>query len=390
MIIGGCETRTVPKGEIIKINPYEAKEFVNLSEIADSIKLIRLKTEGDDVIGRAIIIVIKKKYIYVQDSLQDIVFVFNKEGKYVSKLNKRGQGPGEYAVMGPLFVDDNEEYIELMDFRRKMVLKYSNISFEFIESTPFPNLNFETCKKHDNYYYCATKQYDNFINDIKTIAGLIIVDDKNNLKTFFNRDVETDNQYYAIHIESFTINNKNELFMSLMFDNTFYKLKEGEVYPIISVDFGKYGMNNSMVGSLSTQKQVQYIKDMRDLAAFPSLDINNSDIMSFAYFFKQEESKVFFWKDDYRLYLKFKESNKVFHVKHIKNDLSSFPDRIYLNATFFGGCAHEVWHEDYLIDIVVPSFYFEEPTDKAFVDGIGEITMDDDPIIVMMKLKKSQ
>jgi hypothetical protein len=68
VIFCGCETGTTHKGEVISVNPHEAEEFVNLSEIANSIKIIRLQTEGDDVIGRVSKIIIKKNtYTYKID-----------------------------------------------------------------------------------------------------------------------------------------------------------------------------------------------------------------------------------------------------------------------------------------------------------------------------------
>ena len=304
-------------------------------------------------------------------------------------MNKRGRGPGEYIFMGPLFIDDNEEFVEFIDFSLNKVLKYSNISFEFIEAEPFPNLNFNSSRRKDGFYYIATQQIDNMINEQNTNAGLLVVDDKGNVKTLFDKNIETRNSYYSINGESFTENDNGMLFFSLMFDNTFYSLEAGEAYPVFTVDFGKYGINNAAIGLLSTEKQMNYIRDINNRAFFPVLDINNSNVMSFSYLFKQDktERRGLIGRDDYRLYLNFKANDKVFHVKQIKNDLSNFPDRIFISSSYFS-CAHEAWYEDYLVDIVIPDLYFESPTDKIFVENIGEVSALDNPIIVLIKLKK--
>ena len=388
LLLGGCETRTVSNENTLVINPIDAKDFINLSEIADSIKYIKLQTENDDVIGRARVILIKKKFIYVQDMSQKVVFVFDKEGKFVSKLNKRGNGPGEYLFMGPIMVDDNEESLEFIDFSLRKVIKYSNISFELLETIPFPDLNFNSSRKHEGFYYLATQQLDNFVGGVSTNAGLIVVDDKSNVKTLFEKKIQTGNSYYSINDESFTRNDTGELFLSLMFDNTFYNLKAGEAHPVFTVDFGKYGMENNSIGSLSTKEQMEYIENMNKIAAFPVLDINNSDIMSISYLFPQGGEKKLIAKEDYRLYLKFKKNDKVYHTKRIKNDLTNFPDNIYISSSYFSGCSHEAWYEDYLVDVVVPDRYFSKLTDSLVVDGIGEITAMDNPVILLMKLKK--
>jgi hypothetical protein len=383
----GNKTAVNNSSEVINVNPYEATDYVNLSEIVDSVKCIKLQTDSGDVMGIIREIIIKKKYIYAIDALQEVIFVFNKEGKFVSKLDKKGEGPDEYGWMGYVFIDDDEEYIEVIDLIGKgnfVKLKYANISFELDEVSPFPEVYANTCKRINGIYYYSTQQLDNIINGKKTNAGLVIANDTTIEKTLFDKDIETKGNSYSPNVESFTTNNKDEFFLSLMYDNTFYQLEDGEATPVLTIDFGKYGMNNS-IGLQSLEKQMEYIKNMQNRASFPVLNINNDAIMSFSYWFKQDENLN--WREDFRQYIKIKKSNKVYHVKQIKNDITDFPNRVYITTHLFS--AHESWYEDYLVDVVVPSFYFsDDDPEKIFVDGLGEITADDDLIVVMMKLKK--
>lgn len=46
--------------------------------------------------GRLKEILIRDKFIYAIDLSQMAIFVFDKKGNYISKLDKRGNGPGEY------------------------------------------------------------------------------------------------------------------------------------------------------------------------------------------------------------------------------------------------------------------------------------------------------
>jgi hypothetical protein len=382
------QTTETASSEVININPYESEDSVNLSEIADSIRCIRLQTDSNNIMGKVREIIIMKKYIYAIDVSQQSIFVFDKTGKYVSKLNKRGDGPDEYVFMGPVFIDANEKFIELIDLKgnKSSKLKYSNISFELVGKTPFPNVSCNSCKRMDGYYYFATQQLENIIDERKTNAGLLISDGNKIKKTFFDKDIKTNNSSFSPNIESFTINNSNELFMSLMYDNTFYKIGVKETLPILTVDFGKYGMDNS-IGLKPMEEQMKYVKNMSDLASFPVLNAYNSDMMAFSYYFKKEENRMF-REEDFRQYLKFKNNDKIYHVKTIKNDITSFPSHVYISSYFFN-CAHEVWYENYLIDIIIPNYYFSKSnTDKIFVDGVGEITAYDNPIVIMMKLKK--
>jgi hypothetical protein len=395
IVVCGCGERTTNKGnmgeEVIRLNPHDAAEYVNLSEIADSIICIKLQPAPDDIMGRVYSIFIRKKYIYAMDTQQQALFVFDKTGKFVSKLDKRGDGSDEYRYIKHVFIDDSEEHIELIDESKRRKLKYTNISFELVESVPFCDIRYCKCRMNNGFHYFATLQIDNVIDDKNTNAGLLVIDDKNNLKTMFDKDIEETGFYFYPIGECFAQNEQNELFFSNMYDNTFYRLEAGEASPVYTVDFGKYGINNEHVGALSMKKQFEYLGDMKGLAYMPVLNINNSGIMSFSYFFKQQETPREQWiispEKDIRQYIRIKD--KVYHVNKIRNDLTSFPDRLHICSNLYGLHCHEVWYEDYLVDVIATHNYFaDSDVERIFVEGLGEVTSDEEIIIVLMKLKK--
>jgi hypothetical protein len=331
------------------------------------------------------------------DNSQQMIFVFDKTGKFVSKLDKRGEGPNEYTYIEAVFIDDSEEYIEVIDASKKHKLKYTNISFELIETVPVFHIRYCKYRKSYGFYYFATLQLDNVIDDKITNAGLLVIDDKNiddknNLKILFDKNIETNRFYFYPIGECFAQNAQNELFFSNMYDNTFYRLDAGDAYSVYTVDFGKYGIDNKHVGALSTREQMDYLCDMKGLAYLPVLNLNNSNIMSFSYYFKQKEVNRGEWfisqEKDIRQYIKIKDT--VFHTNKIKNDLTSFPDRLYICSYLHGLYRHEVWYEDYLVSITATNEYFaDSDVEKIFVEGLGEITSDEEAIIVvLMKLKK--
>lgn len=385
-----CEQKSINDShETLKINPHGADENINLSEIADSVICIKLKTDSNDILGRVRNIIIRKKYIYAVDASQKAVFVFDKRGDFVAKLDKRGQGADEYVFIGPVFVDENEEFIELIDYKggNSTKLKYSNISFELLEVIPFPDVNCNSCVRNNGFYYFLTQQHENVMDGKKTNAALVILDEKNNKKILFDKTIDTNHMNFSPTSESFTRNERNELFASFMYDNTFYRLDGNEAYPILSVGFGKYGMDNS-VGLKSIEEQLTYVQKTSDLASFPVLNLETPDMMSFSYYFKSSAQPRMYREEDFRQYIKLKKENKVYHCKKIKNDITGFPDHVYLSSYFFN-CVHEVFYEHYLVDIVIPEYYFRNSEEeKIIVDDIGEVTADDNPIIVMMKLKK--
>lgn len=387
----GCNIRnsqTSSEIEIINIHPMEADEFIPLSEIADSIKCIKLQIDSGDAMGRIREIIIKKKYIYAVDISQQVIFVFNKEGLLVTKLNKKGRGPGEYSRIGPVFIDDDESYIEIVNYTggKQSILRYKNLSFDYINTTlSYPDISANSVKRHKGLFYFAIQQIDNHINDKDTNGDLVICDSENNFKVLFDKKIITERHYFSMTNECFSINNKEELFFSPMYGNRFYQLKDWEAIPLFQIDFGTYNMSE-FVGLQSTREQMEYIRNMNHVASFPVLNIYDDRIFAFSYYFKESDTERWIKESDFRQYVKFKKSKKVYHAKMIKNDLSVFPDRLYISSYFFG-CVHQVLHEDYLVDIILPDLYFNNMDEKVYVEGLGEISADSDPIIVMAKLK---
>src|SRR5690554_3194966 len=93
---------------VLTIDPTQASESINLSSLVDSVHYIKLETSPESIMGRITQMIIKQKYIYVADVQQDMVFVFDKKGRFVSRLEKQGRGEGEYVGLGSILVDENE------------------------------------------------------------------------------------------------------------------------------------------------------------------------------------------------------------------------------------------------------------------------------------------
>ncbi len=382
MLFGCKENRRTGDVQRITINPLEAQEEINLSEFVDSVKYIKLQSDPDCLMGRILLIEIMHKYIYALDVGQKIVFVFGKNGKYISKLDKRGRGPDEYMYLHGVFIDDKEKIVEIFD-GEGFLLKYSNISFNLLGKYPMERVTANSFKKNNEYYYFATQQNKNVVNKETTNANILIVRNGKIVKTLFDKHIETNNISYSPFLESFTINDKKELYVSIMYDNTFYQLRKLEAIPILTVDFGKYAMDNS-IGLKPIKEQMLYLRKNTDHQAFfPVLNINNSNILAFNYLFNESNNHIYNYE-----YIQFKKVNKIIHTKRIKNDITGFPEYVTL-STSGGQICHEAWYEDYLVNIVQPGMQiFNIDVNKKEIKGLGEISPEDNPIIVLLKLKK--
>lgn len=81
----------------IKVPTVHGKELLEITEIADSMRLIPLSYEPEAIIGTINKIIIKHN-IYVLDRYKTKALkVFDFSGKYIVTVGKSGGGPEEYA-----------------------------------------------------------------------------------------------------------------------------------------------------------------------------------------------------------------------------------------------------------------------------------------------------
>src|SRR5690606_31163170 len=150
------------------------------------------------------------------------------------------------------------------------ILKYSNISFDFLDEKEIFNVHANSSKRIKDFYYFSAQQLHNYINGESTNGDIIVVN-KDKTKILFDKKIDTHGNNYAFYTEAFMENDKNEIYASLMFNQTFYKLNGFDAIPFLTVDFGKYAIDNA-IGLKSTAEQLEYLREVKG-AYFPVLNI---------------------------------------------------------------------------------------------------------------------
>ncbi|MCH7400777.1 hypothetical protein ACFOUP_12415 [Belliella kenyensis] len=85
-------------------------------------------------------------------------------------------------------------------------------------------------------------------------------------------------------------------------------------------------------------------------------------------------------------YLHLKASNKVIHTSRIENDVTGFPKNVYI-CSFSYSIKHSPTYGDYLVHVVLPEFGIKKSGQNE-IDGIGVVNKEDNPVIMLMKLKE--
>lgn len=235
-----------------------------------------------------------------------------------------------------------------------------------------------------NYIYTVDRvlKMDNEINDEFTNADLVVVD-MQSMKPglFFEKRIQTEGSYYTANSESFSTNDKGELFFSRMFDNRFYHLSEGGVSSFLTVDFGEKGVDPSW-GLKSTREQMDFLysnEEGRGLASFPVLNFSNEKLLAITYNYKDRGGHTHVHQ-----FLKFNSNATVFHTRNLINDLTAFPETLYI-CSYSNGISHPVYFNGDLVEVVSPAYAMKEM--QVDVPGLGTVGREDNPVLVFIKPK---
>jgi hypothetical protein len=93
---------------------FEKPVQVSVFDYFKSVELIPLETINNSLIGRLRKMFYYQGHYYVLDGQQNIVIVFDRDGKFIFKIDKRGQGPGEYPFLNDIHINPATGHLELL------------------------------------------------------------------------------------------------------------------------------------------------------------------------------------------------------------------------------------------------------------------------------------
>ena len=110
--------------QVISISPNKDNAFIDISPYLDTLKYVKLELTDESMIGLIDRIIIFEDRIYIHDSKTLSLFIFDMEGRYLFKIAKFGQGPGEYAQLDFFDIDRESRHIVLSDLTNYWVMRY--------------------------------------------------------------------------------------------------------------------------------------------------------------------------------------------------------------------------------------------------------------------------
>ena len=106
-----------------------------LSEIADSIEIIPLEqTDESDIRLVWRLVTYKDRYYFFNGIQNPNVLVFDRQGNFIYRLDKKGQGPGEYTELDDIGIDKTRE--ELLVLTGSQGIYRYDLDGRFIDRNP--------------------------------------------------------------------------------------------------------------------------------------------------------------------------------------------------------------------------------------------------------------
>lgn len=212
---------------------FDNYKKVNLSEIADSIEYVTIETSPQCLIRYARDIKLTSNFIFISDF--EGLYKFNRKGKFICQIGRKGNGPGEYINVRTFTIDETKELVFVADNGKKQI-EIFNFNGDFIKSVKY-DLDLQNIAIYDN----STFAYSVVCSGAEVNEhNLILIDYstgevKNKYKDYYN--------IKGWHFFDFTTltKYKEELYFNDTFCDTMFVINEEmEEMPFCVFNIGKY------------------------------------------------------------------------------------------------------------------------------------------------------
>jgi hypothetical protein len=231
-----CDTIKIPL-------PLNTASKFFLDSVCSNYSFIVLETSKASLIGEINKVIFTDSLIFIGDfEIQKSIFVFNHEGRFIRKICRHGQGPGEYRFrISNFFINDSLKTITITDNDRSQVIE-TDYNGSLLYTTSPQLFGNDIIKLPDDsllYFYVGGRK------NIKLNEQQQNIDYEYNLLVFNNK-YEVVNSYFPINSD-FGLNygvfnnfepHNNKLYFKPRIDNRIFEIGVNHLKCRYYIDFG--------------------------------------------------------------------------------------------------------------------------------------------------------
>lgn len=366
-----------------KVIPFadgaSVEKEVLLSTIASSVDYIPLETKPESLLGTDILdVTFAGGYLFVCDYMN--LFQFTPEGKFIRKIGKAGQGPGEYkkSIMGITY-DEARKQVLLSDSRAGKVLFYS-FDGKFIREIKTASGSETPCIDVSGNLYTITNNY--LYSKDRSGKELFVYNNEGKLLYDFDFNFIEGKRYPTLIFNKAVLYNyKGDIYYKNPLETTIYRLEGKKKVPVYTLDLSQYEkLNYEDDAILVFDKEKNIGTNLPNKAAekkFYFFNLLETDHFLGIYY--SQESRRFAWYD--------KQSGKVVRVRASGTEADGFTDDLEGGLPF---CPRES-QNDQILNVVTAAALIEKVKPSATKGSLkrlmGDLQEDDNQIVCVVTLK---
>jgi len=287
----------------VDINPSsQPKGSLMLSELTEQVEYIPLETNDKCIVGKITYFDVSENYIVVSVFQTKEVFLFARNGRFITKIGNQGQGPTEYSSPGRVYIDESNKYVYVQDYSKLFVY---DLAGKYVKSFSFNRENNPILAHINNRFitgYMSTYSKEDFfvygiwdpaLKLIKQAVKGVPVEIRGKYKSGSHVSPTTSCYLYKglPHLKESVLN------------DTIYQLnKNNEFIPKYIINCGRYGMTPEFLGDTDhfLEKSNRYVSGMYfyETTNFLLLKYLFNDTWIPCYFDKKTNKLLYFYSKD--------------------------------------------------------------------------------------------
>jgi len=291
--------RKIEEGEIILENTSliylkpDTSKYIYLSDITKKIKIIPLETTNDSFLGKISKIEYDDDHYFILNNFDKLVYVFDLNGKFKTRIGNVGNGPGEIQYPECFALDrDLKEVWVTNNFRSIFKFNYSG---KYKESRPI-NVFFSDFCIADAYTYMHTSKRANYDSHNDQIAYNLWVENvQNEITTYFPFDpvlYPNGGIYYETKTPFCRVG--ESIIYSYAFNDTIYSIDKETLTPKYIIKFPN--SISEKISTLAGEDVMDYLKQNPQNACYLQNVVETTSFLRFNYVLNMELYDVFYDK----------------------------------------------------------------------------------------------